>query len=200
MSKASRTYAAGTALALAVAGGLAALVTTQFEGTGPSIVVADVVPPAASDAGDVGDPSGTVARDAIKYNAGVRYVAYPDPARGWAVPTICYGHTAGVKRGMTATAAQCGAWLEADYKAIAQPALATIKVPLTVSQAVALADFCFNVGRAACTGSTLWKKLNVGDYAGAAGEFGRWVYAGGKRLPGLVKRREYERRLFLEGS
>uniref|UniRef100_UPI00301DB766 lysozyme n=1 Tax=Serratia liquefaciens TaxID=614 RepID=UPI00301DB766 len=46
--------------------------------------------------------------------------------------------------------------------------------------------------------STLLKKLNAGDNDGAAQEFGRWIHAGGKALPGLVRRREVERALFLK--
>ncbi|EBY2991617.1 lysozyme, partial [Salmonella enterica subsp. enterica serovar Typhimurium] len=45
--------------------------------------------------------------------------------------------------------------------------------------------------------STLLRKLNSGDYAGAADEFLRWNKAGGKVLNGLTRRREAERALFL---
>ncbi|MDU2883127.1 MAG: lysozyme, partial [Enterobacter sp.] len=61
----------------------------------------------------------------------------------------------------------------------------------------ALVDFAYNLGVKALEGSTLLKKLNAGDYAGAAAEFPKWNKAGGKVLPGLVKRREAERTLFL---
>lgn len=61
----------------------------------------------------------------------------------------------------------------------------------------ALISFAFNVGLGAYGDSTLLKKLNRGDKRGAAKEFPRWVYASGQKLPGLVRRREAERKMFL---
>lgn len=63
----------------------------------------------------------------------------------------------------------------------------------------ALLSFIYNVGWATFKKSTLCKKILAGDMAGAAEEFPRWVYAGKKKLPGLVRRREKERALFLSG-
>jgi len=63
----------------------------------------------------------------------------------------------------------------------------------------ALISFAFNVGIYAFRASTLRRKLNAGDFWDAADEFPRWVYAGGRKLKGLVRRREAERALFLEG-
>lgn len=62
----------------------------------------------------------------------------------------------------------------------------------------ALVDFTFNVGCGAFRGSTLLRKVNAGDMTGAANEFPKWIYAGGKPLRGLVKRRADERALFME--
>ena len=61
----------------------------------------------------------------------------------------------------------------------------------------ALISFAFNVGLGAYESSTLLKKLNRGDKRGAANEFPRWVYASGQKLPGLVRRRDAERKMFL---
>lgn len=72
-----------------------------------------------------------------------------------------------------------------------------VQVPLTQNQFDALVDFAYNAGAKNLLTSTLLRLLNAGDYAGAAGQFGRWVNGGGKRLPGLVARREAERVLFL---
>lgn len=72
-----------------------------------------------------------------------------------------------------------------------------ITVPLSQNQFDALVSFAFNVGIGALDGSTLRQKLNRGDYAGAVQEFGKWVKADGRTLPGLVRRREDEARLFL---
>ena len=72
-----------------------------------------------------------------------------------------------------------------------------VHVPLTQHQFDALVSFVFNLGAGNFRTSTLLKKLNARDYDGAAQEFGRWVQAGGKTLPGLVRRREAESALFL---
>ena len=71
-----------------------------------------------------------------------------------------------------------------------------VKVPLNKNQFGALLSFDFNTGGLA--GSTLLRLLNAGDYMGAANEFGRWVYAGGKVISGLERRRKYEKELFLQ--
>ncbi|HHP2614034.1 TPA: lysozyme, partial [Enterobacter roggenkampii] len=55
----------------------------------------------------------------------------------------------------------------------------------------------YNLGSRSLSTSTLLRKLNAGDYAGAADEFLRWNKAGGKVLNGLTRRREAERALFL---
>jgi lysozyme len=60
------------------------------------------------------------------------------------------------------------------------------------SQLGALADFCLNIGPARLASSTLRRKFNRGDIAGARAELQRWVYGGGKKLPGLVLRRKAE--------
>jgi len=60
-------------------------------------------------------------------------------------------------------------------------------------------SFAFNVGVEAFSKSTLLKRLNKKDYAGAKHEFKRWVYAGGRRLQGLVNRRNKEAHLFVSG-
>jgi lysozyme len=75
-------------------------------------------------------------------------------------------------------------------------------VPLTQNQFDALVSFAYNVGTNAFKNSTLLKRLNAGDYAGAANEFGRWIYTttpdGRKIVAGaLVERRAREQALFL---
>jgi len=67
-----------------------------------------------------------------------------------------------------------------------------ITVPLTQHQFDALVDWTFNEGSGNLASSTLLRKLNDGDYAGADAEFARWVRGGGRVLPGLVKRRALE--------
>lgn len=72
-----------------------------------------------------------------------------------------------------------------------------VKVPLKDYQLDSLISFSYNVGLANFKKSTLLKKLNSKDYNGAANEFTRWVYSKGKKLPGLVSRREAEKRMFI---
>ena len=72
-----------------------------------------------------------------------------------------------------------------------------VQVPLTQGQFDALVSFAYNVGLSALKNSTLLRVLNARDYAGAAAQFARWNRAGGKVLPGLTRRREAERVMFL---
>ena len=72
-----------------------------------------------------------------------------------------------------------------------------VSVDLTQNQFDALVSFTYNLGSGALRTSTLLKKLNKGKYNGASKEFLKWTHAGGKKLPGLVKRRKIEQKLFL---
>lgn len=71
-----------------------------------------------------------------------------------------------------------------------------VTVPLNQNEFDALVSFVFNLGVGAFEKSTLLRLLNQGKRKAAAEEFGRWVFAGGQKLPGLVTRRAAERRLF----
>jgi lysozyme len=72
----------------------------------------------------------------------------------------------------------------------------TVKVPLNDQQFSALASLAYNIGPTAFKKSTLVKKLNSGDVAGATEEFARWDKAGGKPVEGLARRRAAEQALF----
>ena len=63
----------------------------------------------------------------------------------------------------------------------------------------ALIDFAFNLGLGSYQVSTLRRKVIAGDDEGAAREFPRWRYAGGRVLRGLVLRRAAEAKLYLSG-
>lgn len=130
----------------------------------------------------------------IKESEGLYLEAYLCPANVW---TIGYGHTAGVKKGMTITEAQADAYLLDDVTASERAVSKNVKVDLTSNQFSALVSFTFNVGTGNFNRSTLLKKLNAGDYAGAADQFLRWNKGGGKILPGLTTRRAREKALFL---
>jgi lysozyme len=67
-----------------------------------------------------------------------------------------------------------------------------ISVPLAGGQFDALVSFTFNLGAGALQRSTLRRKVNREDHGAVPEELRKWVWAGGKRLPGLVKRREAE--------
>ena len=117
------------------------------------------------------------------------------------IPTVCFGHTGpDVKRGQPArTGEQCAALLEDDIGAAWSAVQRCIATPITVTQASAFTSLTFNAGPGAVCGSTLQRKANAGDMAGACAELRRWVYAGGKRVQGLVNRREAEFKLCMEG-
>lgn len=72
-----------------------------------------------------------------------------------------------------------------------------VTVPLQQNEFDALVDFCYNAGAQNLRTSTLLRRVNEGARELAAEEFGRWVHARGMRLPGLVARREAERKLWL---
>lgn len=128
---------------------------------------------------------------------GTVYKAYADPAHGWAVPTICTGHTAGVKRGDTATKAQCDTWLAQDLNDAATVVRKLSKVNLTQGELDAYTSFVFNVGQGNFASSTLLRKLNAGYRKEACDQLLRWDYAAGIKLAGLTKRRAAERTLCL---
>lgn len=62
----------------------------------------------------------------------------------------------------------------------------------------AVTSFIFNLGESRYKASTLRRLINEERFEEAAAQFGRWVWAGGKKLPGLVRRRMEERNVFLE--
>jgi lysozyme len=86
--------------------------------------------------------------------------------------------------------------LRKDLARFESGVLRLIKVPMTQGQFDGLVSFSFNVGLGNLQNSTLRMKLNRGDYEGAAEQFLVWTKAGGKVLPGLVKRRTHEKEMF----
>lgn len=113
------------------------------------------------------------------------------------VLTIGVGSTGPhVKPGMTITKAESDALFKKDLVRFEKAVNEAVKVPLTQNAFDSLVAFSFNVGISAFRSSTLLKKLNAGDYEGAADQFGRWTRAGGKVLAGLVRRRAAEAALF----
>lgn len=108
------------------------------------------------------------------------------------VPTIGFGSTEGVKMGDAITVPQALDRLRRDITVAESAISRCVRVPLSQGELDAYTSLAFNVGTDAFCRSTLVVKLNGGDYAGACEEIKRWVYAGGRRVPGLVARREKE--------
>lgn len=134
----------------------------------------------------------SIATAVVSTFEGLRTDAYLDPI---GIPTICYGHTATAKIGQSRTPWQCKEQLSKDLLIAIEDVESRVKVPLTVERRAALVSFVYNVGGTKFGSSTLLKKLNVGDPAGACAELSKWVYAGGVKLNGLVSRRAEERAL-----
>ncbi len=122
--------------------------------------------------------------------------AYPDPGTGGQPWTIGWGATGpGIGPGTTWTQAQCDARLAADLERhAAEVSQAIGDGPTTQAQFDALVSFHYNTG--AIGRATLTRRHRAGDHAGAAGEFARWNRAGGRVLPGLVRRRAAEAALY----
>ena len=127
---------------------------------------------------------------------------YKDPVGIW---TVCYGHTdaAGTPKyrdtkDKTFTKEEGLSILRMDLAKYEAAVRSKVTVPLNDNQFGALVSFTFNLGEGNLKKSTLLKKVNRGDFAGASKEFGKWVKAGGKTLPGLVRRRAAEAALFLK--
>lgn len=138
------------------------------------------------------------ARCLIGHAEGLRLESYQDPGGVW---TIGWGTTKingkPVRPGMVITREQAATYFNHDLAIVEQEVSNLVKVPLTDNQFAALVSFVFNIGASAFKKSTLLKKLNQGDYDGAANEFDRWIFAKGKIFAGLISRREQERDLFL---
>ena len=134
----------------------------------------------------------------IKEFEGIRLTAYKCPADVW---TIGIGHTSAagapeVKPGMTITVQEAYEILNNDLNQYEDAINKFVKVPLTQNQFDALVSFVYNVGVGAFQKSTLLKKLNAGQYNAVPGELMKWTKAGGKELPGLVRRRRAEAALW----
>lgn len=135
----------------------------------------------------------------IKQFEGCKLTAYQDSVGVW---TIGYGWTLPVdgkpiRAGMTIKQETAERLLKTGLVSYESDVSRLVKVGLTQGQFDALVSFTYNLGARSLSTSTLLRKLNAGDYAGAADEFLRWNKGGGKVLNGLTRRREAERALFL---
>ncbi len=139
--------------------------------------------------------------DLIKRFEGFAPKIYLCPA-AW--PTIGYGHVVRENErerfadGIDEATAED--LLRRDVEAAVRAVLRLIRVPLADGQFDALVSFAFNLGAGALQRSTLRRKVNREEHAAVPAEFRRWVWAGGRRLKGLVRRREAEASLYAAGS
>jgi lysozyme len=147
--------------------------------------------------------------DLIKEFEGCYLKTYKDPRPnnpiwtiGWG--TIRYPDGKPVREGDVISQALADLYLMAEVDKLENDVESLVKVPVSDEQFSALLSFAYNVGAdidadtiaEGLGDSTLLKKLNAGDYAGAAAEFPKWNKAEGKVLNGLVRRRAAERKLF----
>jgi len=125
----------------------------------------------------------------VAMHEGYSGTAYKDVA---GVATVGFGQADGVKLGDKTDPVRALKTLEDSLDAHAKGMVECIHVPVSQGEYDAYLDFTYNVGVSAFCHSALNKKLNSGDYDGACKELLKWDKAGGKVLPGLVKRRQEE--------
>jgi len=134
----------------------------------------------------------------IKRFEGFSPVEYLCPA---GKKTIGYGHVVLDRESFgKITETQGAEILSKDVETTERVVREYVKVPLSVNQYDALCSFVYNLGEGNFRRSTLLKELNLRNYQKAADEFGRWVKANGKKLPGLERRRTEEKEMFLRNQ
>ncbi len=131
----------------------------------------------------------------IKRFEGFSATPYLCPAGWW---TIGWG-AARDSDGQNVTAAtlpiaedEAETLLRRDVDIAERAVLRLIAVPLADGQFDALVSFTFNLGAGALQRSTLRRKVNREEHADVPAEFQKWVWGGGRRIPGLARRRETE--------
>jgi lysozyme len=128
----------------------------------------------------------------IAVHEGYREAAYrPVPGD---VPTIGFGTTAGVQMGDRIEPVQALVRKLADVQQFEGALKRCVRVPLHQHEYDAFLSLAYNIGSGAFCGSTLVRKLNAGDYAGACAEILRWDRFQGQPLRGLTLRRQAEHR------
>ena len=116
------------------------------------------------------------------------------------VLSYCTGATEDAQWGKTYTPEECKKQLDYDLARHAEGMLNCIHVELTEGQKIAFTDFTFNAGVSAFCSSTMARKANLVDVMGSCAALTMWVKVGNKVVNGLVKRREAERRICIQGS
>lgn len=130
---------------------------------------------------------------------GLRLTPYRDPV---GIPTVCWGATKGVEN-RSYTRDECTAILRRDFAAHAEGVAAcvpTITDARRIYVFAASVDFAFNAGVSTFCKSSMAREFNAGRWATGCQKFGLYRLAGGKVLPGLVKRRSEETQLCMKGA
>lgn len=130
----------------------------------------------------------------IKEREKLSLKAYPDNGEY----SIGYGHRGPhIKAGMIITEERAEELLKQDLEKFEKEVRRYVKVELNENQFSALVSFSYNVGGGAFSKSTMLKYINQQAFSQAANEFLKWIKSAGKDSPGLIKRREMEKDLFL---
>lgn len=129
----------------------------------------------------------------IKAFEGFSATKYLCPAGYW---TIGFGHLVSENEAAVVTVEEAESLLREDVRLAERAVARLVTVPLSSNQFSALVSFTFNLGAGALQRSTLRAMLNREEYEDAEGQFQYWVYGGGRKLPGLVRRRAAEQLLF----
>lgn len=131
---------------------------------------------------------------AMKAHEGLRLTAYPDPGSRDGKPwTIGYGSTGpDVKKGVVWTKEQAEARFLSDLRRFENLVEKLLKVPTSQGQFDAMVSLAYNVGINGFSTSTVLRRHNARDFAGAAAAFIMWRYNDGKEMPGLIARRDDE--------
>lgn len=134
-------------------------------------------------------------REIIKRFEGLRLDSYRCPA---GVATVGWGHTGpDVRIPMTITVGEAERLLDADCARFEAVLSAMLEgCPTSDDEYSAMGSLMFNIGPGRFATSTLLKRHKAGNKVGAANAFLSWVFGGGKKLPGLIRRREAEKELY----
>lgn len=131
---------------------------------------------------------------------GLRLSPYLCPAQVW---TIGYGATYGpdgrrvTRHSPSISEAEADVLLARDLSKFAAGVDRLVSVSIGDQQRAALTSFAFNLGLGALKSSTLLRRVNGQEWDDVPAQFRKWVFGGGRKLPGLVARREAEVALWL---
>ncbi len=142
--------------------------------------------------------AGILAVAVVAKHEGVRTKAYRDVV---GVPTVCFGETRGVKMGDQYTLDECKKMLGKALVEFETGMRKCLKNPDSIPDKpyIAFLSFSYNVGTGAACRSSVFRAANAGDLRTACNRLPLWNKAGGRTIRGLVKRRDDERKLCLEG-